>query len=61
MSATTSTKQEYTESSVVSADGTTIEYRRLGTGPGLILVQGAMGTAENYDELAKALADEFTV
>ncbi|MCB8882654.1 alpha/beta hydrolase [Acidisoma cellulosilytica] len=47
--------------SVTSADGTSIGYRMIGKGPGLILVQGAMGTATNYDELARSLAASFTV
>jgi pimeloyl-ACP methyl ester carboxylesterase len=46
---------------VVSADGTKIGFERLGAGPVLILVQGAMGTAYTYRELAEALADSFTV
>lgn len=50
-----------TTGSVTSLDGTQIGYRQYGHGPGLIIVQGAMGTAYNYDELARALADEFTV
>jgi pimeloyl-ACP methyl ester carboxylesterase len=48
---------------VTSADGTTIAYETLGTGPALILVDGAMcyrdfGPARG---LAKALADAHTV
>ncbi len=45
----------------LSADGTRIGYERLGHGPGLVLVQGAMGTAYNFRELAQALADWFMV
>ena len=47
--------------SVVSADGTAIGFERLGAGPVLVLVQGAMGTAYTFRELAQALADSFTV
>ena len=47
--------------SVTSKDGTRIGYRQYGHGPGLVLEQGAMGIAYNYDELARALADDFTV
>src|SRR5215470_2288122 len=47
--------------SVVSADGTKIGFERLGAGPVLVLVQGAMGTAYTFRELAEALADSFTV
>jgi pimeloyl-ACP methyl ester carboxylesterase len=46
---------------VTSTDGTQIGYRQYGQGRGLVLVQGAMGTAYNYKELAEALADTFTV
>lgn len=53
--------QPYTLGAVASADGTRIGYRQIGSGPGLILVQGAMGTAHNYDQLARSLAGDFTV
>ena len=46
---------------VVSKDGTDIGYTVSGKGPGLILVQGAMGTAHNYRDLAQALSSAFTV
>jgi pimeloyl-ACP methyl ester carboxylesterase len=46
---------------VVSADGTRIGFERLGAGPVLVLVQGAMGTAYTFHELAQALADSFTL
>jgi len=48
-------------SSVHSKDGTTIGYTSRGRGPGLILIQGALGTAHSYRDLAAALADSFTV
>ncbi len=51
----------YNETSTISKDGTKIGYRKYGHGPGLILVQGAMGTVFNYHELAKALSNDFTV
>ncbi|MEU6715090.1 alpha/beta hydrolase [Nonomuraea sp. NPDC046802] len=51
----------YTTGTVTSADGTTIGYRRLGEGPGLLLVTGGYLTAEHYMELAQALAESFTV
>lgn len=50
-------------STVTSADGTRIGYETLGSGPALILVDGAM-THRGFGplpELAKALADTFTV
>ncbi|WP_430781550.1 alpha/beta fold hydrolase [Actinoplanes sp. G11-F43] len=46
---------------VSSRDGTRIGYLRRGTGPGLVLVQGAMGTAHHFTDLAEALAADFTV
>lgn len=46
---------------VVSADGTCIGYLQQGRGPGLVLVQGAGGTAHNYADLARALSPSFTV
>ena len=51
----------YTTDSVISKDGTAIGYRQYGHGPGVVLVQGAMGFADNYSVLAEALSDTFTV
>jgi pimeloyl-ACP methyl ester carboxylesterase len=47
--------------SVISADGTVIGYRILGSGPGLILVHGGMGASQNFRSMAEALSDAFTV
>ena len=46
---------------VTSADGTTIGYRRIGHGPGVILVHGGMMAAQNFTKLAGELADTFSV
>ncbi|MEV5409342.1 alpha/beta hydrolase [Thermopolyspora sp. NPDC052614] len=46
---------------MTSADGTTIGYRTLGEGPGLIVVGGALQTSEEYLPLASALGRSFTV
>ncbi|MEV4398168.1 alpha/beta hydrolase [Nonomuraea sp. NPDC049607] len=46
---------------VLSADGTTIGYRRRGRGPGLILVHGAMQASQHFTKLAAALSTDFTV
>lgn len=54
-------EQGFTTGSVISKDGTSIGYRQIGQGPGLLLIQGAMGTAENFAQLGQALADSFTV
>src|SRR5262249_17838793 len=61
MEATTTARKPSTVHSVASADGTKIGFERLGTGPVLVLVQGAMGTAYTFRELAQVLADSFTV
>lgn len=47
--------------SVTSQDGTLIAYRQLGTGPGLLVVHGMMESANSHEQLAKILADQFTV
>ena len=51
----------YEKRTCKSLDGTIIGYRQYGTGPGVVLVNGAMGVAQNYHQLATALADSFTV
>jgi pimeloyl-ACP methyl ester carboxylesterase len=51
----------YITGAVVSKDGTTIGYRQLGQGPGLIVVHGAMESAQSHMQLAEALADSYTV
>jgi pimeloyl-ACP methyl ester carboxylesterase len=45
---------------VASEDGTAIAYRRLGDGPGLVLLHGALQTGHGNIELAQALARDFT-
>ncbi len=52
---------QYTTGSVTSKDGTAIGYYQLGHGPGLVLVQGAMGTAQNFMQLANVLSEDFTL
>src|SRR5579859_5481822 len=47
--------------SVISTDGTRIGYRQVGRGPGLVLIQGSFGTQYNFAELARQLANSFTV
>lgn len=47
--------------SVTSTDGTTIGYRRSGSGPGVVLVHGGMQTSYNFTKLAAALSQAFTV
>src|SRR3982751_5903776 len=52
---------ERTTDSVISADGTVIGYRQLGSGPKLILVHGGMQASQKFLKLSEALADTFTV
>src|ERR1700682_887997 len=51
----------YIKGAVVSKDGTTIGSRQLGRGPGLIVLHGAMESAQSHMQLAEALADTYTV
>jgi len=57
----TSVNSDMTTGSVVSQDGTTIGYLRVGEGPAVILLHGSMQSARSHSELALALADSFTV
>jgi pimeloyl-ACP methyl ester carboxylesterase len=59
--ATATAQQPYTTGVVTSRDGTTIGYRQLGHGPGVVLLHGAMESAQSHMQLAGALADVFTV
>ena len=52
---------ELAPGSVTSRDGTTIGYRRLGGGPGLIPLHGSMSSGAHHIDLARLLADSFTV
>lgn len=54
-------EQEYVKGSVTSKDGTTIGYRQMGSGPGLILLHGGISSSQYFMKLGKALSDEFTV
>lgn len=60
MSQETGTKA-YQIEYVRSDDGTRIGYRRMGQGPGVILIHGGMEAAQSFMRLAAALAKEFTV
>lgn len=46
---------------VVSADGTTIVCRVIGSGPAVVVVPGAFRMAVHYERLARCLAEHFTV
>lgn len=49
------------EEHITSLDGTKIGMKVLGQGPGLVLVQGAMGTAASWSDFAQELSKWFTV
>lgn len=53
--------EKYTTGYVMSKDGTRVGYRQTGSGPGVILVHGAMMTSKNFMQLARFLSNEFTV
>ncbi len=46
---------------VRSRDGTTIGFRRIGEGPGVVLLHGGMTASQHFTRLGEALQDEFTV
>ena len=51
----------FTTHAVSSKDGTTIGYRQLGQGPGIVVLHGSMSSGYYHLELAEALSDAFTV
>jgi pimeloyl-ACP methyl ester carboxylesterase len=55
------TTPTYTTHHLTSKDGTTIGYRALGSGPGLILIHGGMMAAQNLMKLGELLAHQFTI
>lgn len=46
---------------VASANGATIHYQTVGSGPPLIVVPGGMSIAADFDAFANVLAESFTV
>jgi pimeloyl-ACP methyl ester carboxylesterase len=58
---TVAAREHNTTGSVTSQDGTTIGYRQLGHGPGVVMLHGAMESAQSHMQLAEALADTFTI
>jgi pimeloyl-ACP methyl ester carboxylesterase len=53
--------QKYTKGFVISKDGTTVGYRQMGSGPGLILLHGGISSSQYFMKLGAVLSDEFTV
>jgi pimeloyl-ACP methyl ester carboxylesterase len=56
-----SKQERFITDSVTSKDGTTIGYRQLGHGPGIVALHGAMESAKSHMQLAEALAGSYTV
>jgi len=52
---------QFSTSYVTSADGTTIGYRQIGSGPGLVFVHGGARASHHYLRLAEMLSDSYTV
>lgn len=46
---------------VVSADGTRIGYRQIGSGPGLVVAHGGARASQHYLRLAEALSETYMV
>src|SRR5260370_40163756 len=58
----TSTERKHsTTGFVTSQDGTRIGYRRIGYGPGVVVVHGTMSSGYNHMQLAEQLSDAFTI
>jgi pimeloyl-ACP methyl ester carboxylesterase len=51
----------YRVDKVQAPDGTTIGFRSLGHGPGIVIIHGAMQASQNFMKLAFALSNNFTL
>jgi len=58
---TVAPRQHFTTDFVTSKDGARIGYRQLGQGPGVVMLHGAMESAQSHMKLAEGLADIFTI
>jgi pimeloyl-ACP methyl ester carboxylesterase len=58
---TTHINTPHYQNRVTSNDGTSISYYTMGSGPGLILVHGALSMAADYNTMAECLGKDFTV
>jgi Predicted hydrolases or acyltransferases (alpha/beta hydrolase superfamily) len=54
-------EQKYIKGFVTSKDGTTIGYRQMGSGPGIILLHGGGKASQTLMQLGTELSDEFAV
>lgn len=54
-------QEQFTTDFVISKDGTRVAYRQLGQGPGVVMLHGAMESAQSHMKLAEGLARDFTV
>ena len=52
---------DFTTDFISSADGARIGYRKIGSGPGVMLVHGGLQSSLNFTSLARALSTDFTV
>jgi pimeloyl-ACP methyl ester carboxylesterase len=55
------TCEQFTTGFVTSRDVTTIGYRQLGHGPGVVILHGSMSTGYYHLQLAEDLANAFTI
>ncbi|HEX2621176.1 MAG TPA: alpha/beta hydrolase, partial [Phototrophicaceae bacterium] len=58
---TTAAQADFTTHFLTSKDGTRLGYRQIGHGLGLVIVHGSMSTGYFHTQLARLLADTFTV
>jgi pimeloyl-ACP methyl ester carboxylesterase len=58
---TATAPERWAPGSLTSKDDTTIGYRQIGHGPGVLLLRGIMESAQSHLELAERLADTITV
>lgn len=52
---------QFSQGQVISKDGTTIGYRQIGSGPGLVIMHGGARASQHYMKLATALSKSLTV
>jgi len=55
------TNTRFTNTTITSADGTSINFYSIGSGPGLVIVHGTFRSATDYEQLALSLSGSFTV